>query len=126
MDDFLIDSLLDEMLQGQKIGGSFTKSALVSVAYLIGEKFGLACHSDHIKNRMKTLKKKTIVLQKRSWIVVALDLTTKHKELRWLAACGRVMLMWETNIIKKLGFWILLAALYCMTLFGHVNTWKLL
>ena len=57
MDDFLIDSLLDEMLQGQKIGGSFTKSALVSVAYLMREKFGLACHSDHIKNRMKTLKK---------------------------------------------------------------------
>ena len=57
IDDFLIDSLSDQMHKGQKIGRCFTKTAFATVAHLIRKKFRLVCHSDHIKNRMKTLKK---------------------------------------------------------------------
>ena len=56
MDDLLIDSLIDQMHRGQKIGGVFMKTAYATVAVLISERFGLPIHSKHIKNRMKTLK----------------------------------------------------------------------
>ena len=59
IDDFLIDSLTDQMHKGQKIGASFA-----TVTYLINKKFGLVCHSNHIKNRMKTLKKHFSIAKK--------------------------------------------------------------
>ncbi|KAJ9678671.1 hypothetical protein PVL29_020759 [Vitis rotundifolia] len=57
MDNFLVDRLMEQMHKGQKIGGVFTKTAYVIVAREIGENFELSCNSEHIKNRMKTLKK---------------------------------------------------------------------
>lgn len=56
MDDMLIDSLIDQMHKGQKISGSFTRNAYATVACLITQKFGMSCHSENVKNRMKTLK----------------------------------------------------------------------
>ncbi|KAL9678618.1 hypothetical protein QQ045_016466 [Rhodiola kirilowii] len=57
MDDYLLDCLLDQMQKGQKIGENFTKAANLAVAHLVREKFCIACNSDNIKYRMKTLKK---------------------------------------------------------------------
>ena len=50
MDDFLIDSLLDQIHKGQKIGEVFSKRALLNVAYLVNDRFGISCDSNHIKN----------------------------------------------------------------------------
>ena len=56
---------MEQMYKGQKIGGVFTKTTYSIVAREIGENFELSCNSQHIKNRMKTLKKKkkTFILQ---------------------------------------------------------------
>ena len=48
------------MHKGKKIGGVFTKTAYAIVAWEIGENFELSCNFEHIKNSMKTLKKKKI------------------------------------------------------------------
>ncbi|KAI5681671.1 hypothetical protein M9H77_02899 [Catharanthus roseus] len=70
MDNYLIDTLLDQKLKGQKIGGSFTKIVYRAVAIAVTLKFVVSCDLGHVKNRVKTLKKHlTIVkdlLQKKS------------------------------------------------------------
>ncbi|RVW98532.1 hypothetical protein CK203_026910 [Vitis vinifera] len=63
MDNFLVDRLMEQMHKGQKIGGVFTKTAYAIVAREIGENFELSCNSEHIKNRMKALKKNFYVAQ---------------------------------------------------------------
>ncbi|GMP55541.1 hypothetical protein CsSME_00020331 [Camellia sinensis var. sinensis] len=52
----LIDSLLDQMLGGQKIGGSFTSSAYGAASKAVSTKFSVHCDSNHVRNRLKTLK----------------------------------------------------------------------
>ena len=60
MDNFLVDRLMEQMHKGQKIGGVFTKTAYAMVMQEIGENFELSCNLEHIKNWMKTLKKKLL------------------------------------------------------------------
>ena len=72
MDSFLVDRLMEQMHKGQKIGGVFTKTAYAMVAREIGENFELSCNSEHIKNRMKTLKKTFMLLKKFYKMVVDL------------------------------------------------------
>ncbi|CAL5407355.1 unnamed protein product [Camellia sinensis] len=57
MDVVLIDSLLDQMLKGQKIGGSFTSSAYRAASNAVSTKFSVHCDSSHVRNRLKTLKR---------------------------------------------------------------------
>ncbi|KAL7258913.1 hypothetical protein ACSBR1_004924 [Camellia fascicularis] len=57
MDVVLIDSLLDQMLKGQKIGGSFTSSAYRAASNVVSTKFSVHCDSSHVRNRLKTLKR---------------------------------------------------------------------
>ncbi|CAL5365309.1 unnamed protein product [Camellia sinensis] len=57
MDIVLIDSLLDQMLKGQKIGGSFTSSAYRAASNAVSTKFSVHCDSSHVRNRLKTLKR---------------------------------------------------------------------
>uniref|UniRef100_A0A7N0TUQ9 Uncharacterized protein n=1 Tax=Kalanchoe fedtschenkoi TaxID=63787 RepID=A0A7N0TUQ9_KALFE len=45
------------MHKGQKISGTFTKSIHIVVGGLISKKFFNDCNTEHIKNRLKTLKK---------------------------------------------------------------------
>ncbi|GMP43113.1 hypothetical protein CsSME_00012608 [Camellia sinensis var. sinensis] len=48
MDVVLIDSLLDQMLKGQKIGGSFTSSAYRAASNAVSTKFSIHCDSNHV------------------------------------------------------------------------------
>ncbi|GMP22036.1 hypothetical protein CsSME_00000221 [Camellia sinensis var. sinensis] len=57
MDVVLIDSLLDQMLEGQKIGGSFTSSAYRAASNEVSTKFSVHCDFGHVKNQLKTLKR---------------------------------------------------------------------
>lgn len=57
MDVVLIDSLLDQMIQGQKIGGSFTLSAYGAASNAVSTKFSIHCGSSHVRNWLKTLKR---------------------------------------------------------------------
>ncbi|KAL7181628.1 hypothetical protein ACSBR1_040511 [Camellia fascicularis] len=57
MNVVLIDSLLDQMLKGQKIGGSFTSSAYRAASNAVSTKFSVHCDSSHVRNRLKTLKR---------------------------------------------------------------------
>ncbi|CAL5385091.1 unnamed protein product [Camellia sinensis] len=57
MDVVRIDSLLDQMLKGQKIGGSFTSSAYRAASNAVSTKFSVHCDSSHVRNRSKTLKR---------------------------------------------------------------------
>ncbi|CAL5331503.1 unnamed protein product [Camellia sinensis] len=57
MDVVLIDSLLDQMLKGQKIGASFTSSAYRAASNAVSTKFSIHCDSNHVRNRLKTLKR---------------------------------------------------------------------
>ena len=72
MDNFLVDRLMEQMHKGQKIGGVFTKTSYAMVAREIGENFELSCNSEHIKNRMKTLKKNFYAAQEVLQMVVDL------------------------------------------------------
>ena len=57
MDDTLIESLLDQMQKGLKIGGTFVRSAYVTVANILSDTcVGKTINADHVKNRIKTLK----------------------------------------------------------------------
>ena len=56
MDDVLIDSLIDQMHKGQKIGRVFAKNAYASIACVITQKLEMSYHSKNIRNRIKTLK----------------------------------------------------------------------
>lgn len=49
--------MLDQKLKGQKIGGSVTKGAYRAVAIAVAMKFGMSYDPEHVKNRVKTLKK---------------------------------------------------------------------
>jgi len=65
IDSVLVDSLLDQMEKGQKIGSTFTSTAFTSVAQLVGSKFGkLGFSVSNVKNRLKTLKKRHTDAQK--------------------------------------------------------------
>ncbi|KAI8019739.1 Nuclear transport factor 2 [Camellia lanceoleosa] len=57
MDVVFMDSLLDQMLKGQKIGGSFTSSAYRAASNAVSTKFSVHCDSSHVRNRLKTLKR---------------------------------------------------------------------
>ena len=81
MDNFLVDQLMEQMHKGKKIWGVFTKTAYTIVAREIGENFELGCNSEHIKNRMKPLKKKTFMLLKKFYKVVV-DLVSMN-QLKW-------------------------------------------
>ncbi|GMP22875.1 hypothetical protein CsSME_00000692 [Camellia sinensis var. sinensis] len=57
MDIVLIDSLLDQMLKGQKIGSSFTSSAYRATSNAVSTKFSVHCDFSHVRNQFKTLKR---------------------------------------------------------------------
>ncbi|GMP94795.1 hypothetical protein CsSME_00044101 [Camellia sinensis var. sinensis] len=52
MDVVLIDSLLDQMLKGKKIGGSFSSSAYRVASNAVSAKFSIHCDSTHVRNAM--------------------------------------------------------------------------
>ena len=78
MNNFLVDRLMEQMHKGQKIGGVFTKTTYAIVAREIEENFELSCNSKHIKNRMKTSKKKTFMLLNKFYKMVV-DLVSKNQ-----------------------------------------------
>ncbi|VFQ97800.1 unnamed protein product [Cuscuta campestris] len=57
MDEFLLDSLMEQKLKGQKIGGVFSSTAYNVVSKNVSSKFNILCGPTHIRNRLKTLKK---------------------------------------------------------------------
>ncbi|XP_028082968.1 uncharacterized protein LOC114284260 [Camellia sinensis] len=61
IDVVLIDSLLDQMLKGRKIGGSFTSSAYRAANNAVSTKFSVHCDSSHVRNWLKTLKRNLAV-----------------------------------------------------------------
>ena len=73
---------MEQMHKGQKTGGFFTKIAYAIVAREIRKNFELSCNSEHIKNRMKTLKKNkkknTFMLLKKFYKVVV-DLVSMNQ-----------------------------------------------
>ena len=102
MDDLLVDSLMDQMRKGQKkVGGVFSKRALATVADLISEQFDLFCHSEHIKNRMKTLKTNFSVAK---GILSSRGFSLNHSS-QVIEARANV---WETYIKVRLVFLYLL------------------
>ena len=56
MDDVLIDTLLEQQVNGNRPDGTFTSTAYVNVVQICIEKIGYPFDKDHVKNRMKTLK----------------------------------------------------------------------
>ncbi|KAK4484187.1 hypothetical protein RD792_011409, partial [Penstemon davidsonii] len=51
MDDSLVDSLKEQNLKGQKIGGTFTKAAYRATSRAVSDKFNIVCDPTHVKNR---------------------------------------------------------------------------
>ncbi|XP_059634713.1 uncharacterized protein At2g29880-like [Cornus florida] len=56
MDEVLIDALLEQEENGNRVDGTFTSTAYSNVIKKCTEKIGYPFDKDHIKNRMKTLK----------------------------------------------------------------------
>ena len=77
MDNFLVDLLMEQMHKERNIG-VFTKTAYAIVAREIEENFELSCNSKHIKNRMKTSKKKTFMLLNKFYKMVV-DLVSMNQ-----------------------------------------------
>ena len=69
---------MEQMYKGQKIGGVFTKTTYSIVAREIGENFELSCNSQHIKNRMKTLKKKKNFILLKKFYKMVVDLVSMN------------------------------------------------
>lgn len=63
MDACLIDSLMEQKLKGQKIGGNFTKTAYKATSTAVSTQFSIVCDPAHVKNRVKTLKKHLAVMK---------------------------------------------------------------
>ncbi|OMO81232.1 Reverse transcriptase, RNA-dependent DNA polymerase [Corchorus capsularis] len=57
MDDYLLSLLVNQMHKGQKIGTAFTKAAYAYIVSEICKQYDITCTREHVRNRMKTLKK---------------------------------------------------------------------
>nr|DAD30013.1 TPA_asm: hypothetical protein HUJ06_031481 [Nelumbo nucifera] len=58
MDNCLIEALVQQVHLGNKVDKSFKGPTYKDANRAIGSKFGVDCNVDHIKNRLKTIKKK--------------------------------------------------------------------
>ncbi|XP_012841172.1 PREDICTED: uncharacterized protein LOC105961486 [Erythranthe guttata] len=63
MDACLIDSLVEQKVKGQKIGGNFTKAAYRATSMAVSKAFSIICDPAHVKNRVRTLKKHLAVMK---------------------------------------------------------------
>ncbi|XP_074287285.1 uncharacterized protein LOC141612416 isoform X2 [Silene latifolia] len=57
MDKFFIDALMNEVVLGNRVDGSFTSHAYDNIVKECSEKMKLPLTKDHLKNRLKTIKK---------------------------------------------------------------------
>jgi len=56
MHTLLLEILTDEAAKGNKPSNTFKPASFALVARSINEKFGVECASDHVENRLRTIK----------------------------------------------------------------------
>lgn len=58
MDDALVDAFLHQLNEGNKVNGTFSSKAYVSIIKELQDKFQRPLHKDKVQNRWKALKKR--------------------------------------------------------------------
>ncbi|XP_059664096.1 uncharacterized protein LOC132309849 [Cornus florida] len=56
VDGILLDALLEQQENGNRVDGTFTSTAYSNVVKICSQKLGYPFDKDHVKNRMKTMK----------------------------------------------------------------------